>query len=160
MRTDDGILTLLAEHSIEDMQRTDVLVVPGAPGQVAARAGEPMLECAAHGTPNKHLDDLIRRGSLILAAAGLRVADARLRTSWRWKSYAAWGRGGLRAVVLDGKLVTAADVSAGIDMALSLAARIAGEEVRSGDPARHRVRPPTAFDAGSPAKAPAEIVER
>ena len=44
-------------------------------------------------------------------------------------------------VVEQGKVITAAGVSSGIDMALTLAAPIAGEEVATGDPARHRVRP-------------------
>ena len=44
----------------------------------------------------------------------------------------------------DGRIITAAGVSSGIDMALTLTARIAGDEARAGDPARHRVRPAAA----------------
>ncbi|HWX52203.1 MAG TPA: DJ-1/PfpI family protein, partial [Solirubrobacteraceae bacterium] len=39
VRTDNGMLTILAEHSIAEVQAPDILVVPGGPGEVAARAG-------------------------------------------------------------------------------------------------------------------------
>ena len=64
-----------------------------------------------------------------------------------------------RRVVEQGKVITAAGVSSGIDMALGLAARIAGDERGPGDPARDRVRPRAAVRGGSVAKAPPEIVE-
>ena len=62
-------------------------------------------------------------------------------------------------VVFDGKLVTAAGVSAGIDMALALAARIAGDTVAQAIQLGIEYDPQPPFDAGSPSKAPAEIVE-
>jgi transcriptional regulator GlxA family with amidase domain len=62
-------------------------------------------------------------------------------------------------VVIDGKLVTAAGVSAGIDMALSLAAVIAGEEVAQAIQLGIEYDPQPPFDAGSPHTAPAAIVE-
>ena len=61
-------------------------------------------------------------------------------------------------VVFDGKIVTAAGVSAGIDMALALAARIAGEEVAQAIQLGTEYDPQPPFDAGSPEKAPAEVV--
>jgi transcriptional regulator GlxA family with amidase domain len=61
--------------------------------------------------------------------------------------------------VFDGKIVTAAGVTAGIDMALTLAARIAGEELAQVIQLGIEYDPQPPFDAGSPEKAPAEIVE-
>jgi transcriptional regulator GlxA family with amidase domain len=61
-------------------------------------------------------------------------------------------------VVFDGKIVTAAGVSAGIDMALTLAAQIAGEQVAHAIQLGIEYDPQPPFDAGSPHKAPAEIV--
>ncbi|HEX8715283.1 MAG TPA: DJ-1/PfpI family protein, partial [Solirubrobacteraceae bacterium] len=61
-------------------------------------------------------------------------------------------------VVVDGKLVTAAGVSAGIDMALALAARIASDEVAQAIQLGIEYDPQPPFDAGSPGNAPAEIV--
>ena len=62
-------------------------------------------------------------------------------------------------VVEDGKLVTAAGVSAGIDMALSLAARIAGDQVAEAIQLGIEYDPQPPFDSGSPAKASADVVE-
>ena len=62
-------------------------------------------------------------------------------------------------VVFDGKIVTAAGVSAGIDMALALAAQIAGERVAQAIQLGIEYDPQPPFDAGSPDKAPAEVVE-
>jgi transcriptional regulator GlxA family with amidase domain len=160
VRTDNGILTLLAEHSIEDLQRPDVLVVPGGPGQVAARAGEPMLEWLRTAHQTSTWTTSVCTGSLILAAAGL--LSARRATS-HWLAMDELRRLGAEPVservVFDGKFVTAAGVSAGIDMALSLAAKIAGEEVAQAIQLGIEYDPQPPFNAGSPAKAPAEIVE-
>ena len=62
-------------------------------------------------------------------------------------------------VVFDGKLATAAGVSAGIDMALALVAKIAGEQVAQAIQLGIEYDPQPPFDAGSPHKAPAAIVE-
>jgi transcriptional regulator GlxA family with amidase domain len=62
-------------------------------------------------------------------------------------------------VVFDGKIVTAAGVSAGIDMALALVGRVAGEQVAQAIQLGIEYDPQPPFDAGSPSKAPAEIVE-
>lgn len=62
-------------------------------------------------------------------------------------------------MVFDGKYVTAAGVSAGIDMALRLVARIAGDEVAQGVQLGIEYDPQPPFDAGSPEKAPAAVVD-
>ena len=62
-------------------------------------------------------------------------------------------------MVEDGKVVTAAGVSAGIDMALTLAARIAGNEVAQAIQLGIEYDPQPPFDAGSPSKASPEAIE-
>jgi transcriptional regulator GlxA family with amidase domain len=62
-------------------------------------------------------------------------------------------------VVEDGKVVTAAGVSAGIDMALTLAARLAGDQVAQAIQLGIEYDPQPPFDTGSPAKAPSELIE-
>jgi transcriptional regulator GlxA family with amidase domain len=158
--TDNGMLTLVAEHSIEDISRPDIVLVPGGPGEVAARAGGPVLEWlrAAHLTSTWTTS--VCTGSLILAAAGL--LDGRRATS-HWLALGELRELGAEPiserVVFDGKIVTAAGVSAGIDMALTLAARVAGEEVAQAIQLGIEYDPQPPFDAGSPHKAPAAIVE-
>jgi transcriptional regulator GlxA family with amidase domain len=99
-------------------------------------------------------------GSLILAAAG--VLEGKRATS-HWLALETLRSLGVEAVservVFDGKIVTAAGVSAGIDMALALAARIAGDEVAQAIQLGIEYDPEPPFDAGSPQKARAEIVE-
>jgi transcriptional regulator GlxA family with amidase domain len=65
----------------------------------------------------------------------------------------------LKRVVEQGKIITAAGVSSGIDMALTLAARIAGDDVAQAIQLGIEYDPQPPFSAGSPATAPAHIVE-
>ncbi len=99
-------------------------------------------------------------GSLLLGAAGL--LDGRRATS-HWLALEQLTRFGAEPtgerVVFDGKYVTAAGVSAGIDMALRLVARIAGDEVAQGVQLGIEYDPQPPFDAGSPEKAPAAVVD-
>jgi transcriptional regulator GlxA family with amidase domain len=160
VRTDNGMLSLVAERSLAEIPAPEIVLVPGGPGEVAARAGGPALQWlrAAHETSTWTTS--VCTGSLILAAAGL--LDGKRATS-HWLALPTLQGLGAEAVaervVFDGKIVTAAGVSAGIDMALALAAQIAGEQVAQAIQLGIEYDPQPPFDAGSPQKAPAEIVE-
>ena len=158
--TDNGMLTLMATCSIDALPRPDIVLVPGGPGEVAARAGGGVLEWlrAAHETSTWTTS--VCTGSLILAAAGL--LDGKRATS-HWLALEELARLGAEVVqervVFDGKYATAAGVSAGIDMALALAARVAGDTVAQAIQLGIEYDPQPPFDAGSPSKAPAPILE-
>jgi putative intracellular protease/amidase len=158
--TDNGMLTLVAEGSLADASAPDIVLVPGGPGEVAARAGGAALDWlrAVHETSTWTTS--VCTGSLILAAAGLLEGK---RATSHWLALEQLRRLGAEPVaervVFDGKIVTAAGVSAGIDMALTLAATIAGDEVAQAIQLGIEYDPQPPFDAGSPAKAPAAIVE-
>ena len=98
-------------------------------------------------------------GSLILAAAGLLAGR---RATSHWLALDQLGRLGAtpvsERVVSDGKYVTAAGVSSGIDMGLALAGRIAGDETAQAIQLVIEYDPQPPYDAGSPDRAPAEIV--
>ena len=99
-------------------------------------------------------------GSLVLAAAGLlegKDATSHWLAADRLKEFGASPT--LMRVVEQGKVVTAAGVSAGIDMGLRLAARIAGDDVAQMIQLGIEYDPQPPFDAGSPEKAPDHIVE-
>ncbi|MEA2201942.1 MAG: hypothetical protein QOI89_2538 [Solirubrobacteraceae bacterium] len=158
--TDNGMLTLVAGHALEEVERADIVLVPGGPGEVAARAGEPVLEWLRKVDQTSTWTTSVCTGSLILAAAGLLAGK---RATSHWLALEQLGRLGARAVservVFDGKIVTAAGVSAGIDMALALAARVAGDAVAQAIQLGIEYDPQPPFDAGSPEKAPPEVVE-
>jgi transcriptional regulator GlxA family with amidase domain len=159
VRTDNGMLSLVAECSLQEMPAPEIVLVPGGPGEVAARAGGPALAWLRSAHETSTWTTSVCTGSLILASAGL--LDGKRATS-HWLALDTLARLGAEAVservVFDGKIVTAAGVSAGIDMALALAARVAGEQVAQAIQLGIEYDPQPPFDAGSPQKAPAEIV--
>jgi transcriptional regulator GlxA family with amidase domain len=163
VRTDNGMLTILAERSLDELAQPDIVLVPGGPGEVAARAGGATLDWLRAADRTSTWTTSVCTGSLILAAAGL--LDGR-RATTHWLALEELRRLGARVggdpyerVVFDGKLVTAAGVSAGIDMALALAASIAGDVVAQAIQLGIEYDPQPPFDAGSPHKAPAAVVE-
>ncbi|HYM44771.1 MAG TPA: DJ-1/PfpI family protein [Solirubrobacteraceae bacterium] len=159
--TDNGALTLVAERSLDEVGDPDIVLVPGGPGEVAARAGGAVLEWLRAKHETTTWTTSVCTGSLILAAAGL--LEGRRATS-HWLALGQLRELGAEPVsdrvVFDGKLVTAAGVSAGIDMALALAAQIAGVELAQAIQLGIEYDPQPPFDAGSPEKAPPAIVER
>ncbi|MGA4838537.1 DJ-1/PfpI family protein [Streptomyces sp. G45] len=160
VRDDSGRLALVADKSFADVPRPDVLVVPGGPGQSDQMENEALLDWLRTADATSTWTTSVCTGSLALAAAGL--LTGRTATS-HWLALGELDKLGVRPskerVVFDGKYVTAAGVSSGIDMGLALVGRIAGDEraqaiqlITEYDP-----RPP--YDAGSPDKAPAHLVE-
>ncbi len=159
-RTDTGQLGLLADGTLEDLARPDVVVVPGGPGQVALMEDGPVHAWLRAADAESAWTASVCTGSLILGAAGL-LTGKRATSNWQ----ALEELSGLGAevvperVVFDGKYATSAGVTAGLDMALALAAKIAGEQVAQAIQLGLEYDPEPPFDAGSPHKAPAEIVE-
>jgi putative intracellular protease/amidase len=160
IRTDNGFLALVADHSLAETTRADVLVVPGGFATRALETDSALLDWIRAIDATTTWTTSVCTGSMLLAAAGL-LAGKEATTHWasldRLKEYGAIPTG--RRVVEQGKIVTAAGVSAGIDMALTLAARIAGDEYAQGIQLGIEYDPQPPFDAGSLAKAPAAVVE-
>jgi transcriptional regulator GlxA family with amidase domain len=159
VRTDSGMLTIEAERSLSDLRNPEIVLVPGGPGEVAVRAGEETLQWLREADATSTWTTSVCTGSLILAAAGL-LDGVRATTHWLAMSEleALGAHPVSERVVFEGKLVTAAGVSAGIDMALTLAERIAGPDVAQAIQLGIEYDPQPPFDAGSPEKAPVEIV--
>jgi transcriptional regulator GlxA family with amidase domain len=160
VRTDNGMLTLQVEHTLQEFPSPDIVLVPGGPGDVVARAGDAVLDWLRQADATSTWTTSVCTGSLILAAAGLLEGK---RATSHWLAIEELRRLGAEPVservVFDGKLVTAAGVSAGIDMALTLAARIAGDSVAQAIQLGIEYDPQPPFGAGSPRTAPAQIVE-
>ena len=158
--TDNGMLTLIAERSLDELAQPDIVLVPGGPGEVAARAGGATLDWLKQADRTSAWTTSVCTGSLILAAAGLLKGK---RATSHWLALEELRGLGVEAVpervVFDGKIVTAAGVSAGIDMALALAAKIADERTAQAIQLGIEYDPQPPFDAGSPERAPVEIVQ-
>jgi transcriptional regulator GlxA family with amidase domain len=159
-RTDTGSLALVADASLADMPHPEIVVVPGGPGSDAAGEDPRILDWlrAAHETSTWTAS--VCTGSLILAAAGF--LDG-LDATTHWRRYDRLAELGAKPtserVVRQGKIITAAGVSAGIDMALFLARIVAGDDVAQAIQLGIEYDPQPPFDSGSPEKAPARIVE-
>ena len=159
-RTDTDVLALTADAAIADMPSPDILLVPGGPGQSVLMDDGPVHEWLRKAHETTTWTTSVCTGSLILAAAGLLEGK---RATSHWTAMEELGSLGAQAtaerVVFDGKIVTAAGVSAGIDMALALVARIAGDELAQAIQLGIEYDPQPPFQSGSPEKAPTEIVD-
>ncbi|MFH9822117.1 MULTISPECIES: DJ-1/PfpI family protein [Streptomyces] len=161
VRTDTGSLALTADRTLAEVPAPDLVVVPGGPGQTAQMDNPVLLDWLRAADLTSTWTTSVCTGSLILAAAGL-LRGRRATSHWlaldhlrRFGAEPAEER-----VVTDGKYVTAAGVSAGIDMGLTLLGRIAGDEHAQAVQLLTEYDPQPPYDAGSPHKAPAHLVER
>jgi len=160
VRADNRMLTLVAEAPYEDSPTPDILVFPGGNGTRALLEDERVLDWVRGVHEHSRWTTSVCTGSLVLAGAG--VLDG-LEATTHWMVMDFLGELGAQPVshrvVEQGKVITAAGVSAGIDMALTLAAREAGPEVAQAIQLAIEYDPQPPFDAGSPDKAPREIVD-
>jgi putative intracellular protease/amidase len=161
VRTDNGMLTVLAEASLEAVPHPEVIMVPGGPGTRDSLSDKSMLAWLRTAHETSRYTTSVCTGSLLLAAAGL-LDGVDATTHWLvHHELEELGANPLSERVVErGKLITAAGVSAGIDMALRLAEHIAGTDTAQAIQLTIEYDPQPPFDAGSPEKAPAEIVER
>ncbi len=159
-RTDNRQLALLADEPLSAVPHPEIVMVPGGVGTRALLAPNPLLDWirAAHET--SRWTTSVCTGSLLLGAAGvLRGLEA--TTHWSaMEQLAEFGaRPSARRVIEQGKVITAAGVSSGIDMALVLAARIAGDDIAQSIQLSIEYDPEPPFSAGAPHKAPPHILE-
>ncbi|MFE2279072.1 DJ-1/PfpI family protein [Streptomyces sp. NPDC059454] len=160
VRTDTGVLAITADKTLEEVPRPDIVVVPGGPGQTPQMENGTLLDWLRTADASSTWTTSVCTGSLLLAAAGL-LRGRRATSHWlaldHLKRYGAEPTG--ERVVTDGKYVTAAGVSSGIDMGLTLLGRIAGDEHAQAVQLLTEYDPQPPYDAGSPQKAPAHLVE-
>jgi putative intracellular protease/amidase len=160
VRTDNGFLALVADHARDDLTSADVLVVPGGFATRALEGDAGLLEWIRAVDATTTWTTSVCTGSMLLAAAGL-LEGKEATTHWasleRLKKYGAIPTG--RRVVEQGKIITAAGVSSGIDMGLTLVARIAGDDYAQGVQLGIEYDPQPPFDSGSLEKAPAPVAE-
>jgi len=159
-RTDTGALAINADLSLAELAEPEIVLVPGGKGNRSLLGDEGVLGWLRAADRTSTWTTSVCTGSLVLGAAGL-LAGRRATSHWLYRdSLACYGAEPVVGrVVEDGKLITAAGVSAGIDMALTLAARIAGDEVAQTIQLGIEYAPEPPFDSGSPESAPERLVE-
>ncbi|MFI8191208.1 DJ-1/PfpI family protein [Streptomyces sp. NPDC085946] len=160
VRTDTGNLALTADRTLAEVPHPDLVVVPGGPGQSALMTDATLLDWLRAADATSTWTTSVCTGSLLLAAAGL-LTGRRATSHWlaldHLRSYGAEPT--RERVVVDGKYATAAGVSAGIDMGLALLGRIASDDHARTVQLATEYDPQPPYDAGSPGKAPAHLVE-
>lgn len=156
----EGGLGLSADQTLDQVTEADLALVPGGRGIDALLEDEAALSWLRGIDAVTKWTTSVCTGALLLGAAGL--LDGKRATS-NWLALDELAKYGADPVggrwVEDGKIITAAGVTAGIDMALHLVGREAGPEVAQAVQLGIEYDPDPPFDAGSPEKAPAEIVE-
>ena len=160
IQTDASQLKLIADYSLTDVTNADVILVPGAGNATALSDHPETLEWLRSIHVTTTWTTSVCTGSLILGAAGI-LSNLKATTHWAafdrlklWKAIPTKER-----VVEDGKVITAAGVSAGIDMALILSSKIAGEKFAQAIQLGIEYDPHPPFDVGSPEKADPMIRE-
>jgi putative intracellular protease/amidase len=153
-------LTLQAQASYADVPGPDIILVPGGAGQAGQMTPGPLQDWLLAADKASTWTTSVCTGSLILAGAGL-LKGRKATTNWLAQEELRH----LGAIpqreryVFDGKYVTAAGVSAGIDMALALAGRVAGDEEAQRIQLGIEYDPQPPYQSGSPATAKPELVE-
>jgi len=158
---DNGLLHLEIDHTFDDVTRPDITIVPG--GFVTrrlARDKDPIVSWIAQTHATTTHTTSVCTGALLLGAAGL--LDG-LDATTHWCAYDELASYGARPteqrIVHRGKIWTAAGVSAGIDLALTLLAETHGPEMAQAIQLGIEYDPQPPFDSGSPSKADPGIVE-
>ena len=160
VRDERGTMGLVADKALAEVTAADMVLVPGGRGNRPLLEDEGLLDWLRELDRTTKWTTSVCTGSLLLGAAGL-LEGKRATSNWleleELRAYGADPVGG--RFVEDGKVITAAGVTAGIDMALHLVAREVGPEVAQAIQLGIEYDPDPPFDSGSPEKAPAEIVE-
>ena len=153
--------TLTAEANISEVPSPDVLVLPGGAGVRPLCVDEPILEWLRHAHRTTSWTTSVCTGSLLLGAAGLLRG---LTATTHWASRELLEQYGARyveeRVVPQGKIITSAGVSSGIDMALTLAAKMAGDDIAKGIQLSIEYDPQPPFNCGAPSKAEPAVLDR
>lgn len=159
-RTDTGALGLNADRTLDQLTDPDIVLVPGGEGNRPLLADDEVLGWLRTAHETSTWTTSVCTGSLVLGAAGI-LEGKRATSHWAYRDQLA--EYGAEVVaeryVVDGKVVTAAGVAAGIDMALHLVSLEVNETLARGIQLGIEYDPAPPFDSGSPEKADPQLVE-
>lgn len=160
VRSDTGLLGLTVDRTLRDVPHPDILLVPGGTGLADILEAQELHAWLHEADEHSTWTTSVCTGALLLAAAG--VITGRKATT-HWLAMEELERRGVTGVherfVQDGKYMTSAGVSAGIDMALALVERVSGPLMPKLIQLATEYDPRPPFDAGSPHTAPRRLVD-
>jgi transcriptional regulator GlxA family with amidase domain len=163
VRSENGMLGLLADATFEDVPHPQVIIFPGGTGTRPLEHDERVLGWVRRAHASTAFTTSVCTGSLVLGAAGLLRG---LTATTHWSCYALLAAHGAIPTAerivehLDRRIITAAGVSSGIDMALRLAELLIDKTAAQAAQLMIEYDPQPPFDCGSPAKAPPEVISR
>lgn len=163
VRTENGFLGLTVDATFDEVPAPDVVLVPGGNGNRDLLDGGPFLDWVRTVHPGTRFTTSVCSGSLVLAAAGL--LDGLTATS-HWGVLDHLAQLGAVPVSqrvvehLPERLITAAGVSAGIDMALRLLQLLVDDVAAQAAQVFIEYDPQPPFDAGHPSKVAAVVMDR
>lgn len=157
---DVGTPRILPDLTFADCLSPDIVVVPGGPGWKRIAEIDSLIDWLRRVHPGTQYTTSVCTGAFALAGAGI-LDGKRATTHWAaLENLAFYGASPVsERVVQDGKVVTGAGVSAGIDMALTLAGRVWGDEAAQCLQLGNEYDPQPPYHSGSPRTAPAHLVE-
>ena len=163
VRSENGMLGITRDATFDEIDRPDVLVFPGGFGTRALEHDVRVLDWVRKVHATSTWTTSVCTGSLVLAAAGLLSG---LTATSHWSTYAELE--GLGAVPvadrvvehLDRRLITAAGVSSGIDMALRLVELLVDRTAAQAAQLMIEYDPTPHIDSGSVAKATDTVMTR
>ena len=154
-------ISVKADFDFSNSPRFDIVVVTGGPGQMKMMTHPGLMAFLKDQASNACFVAGVCTGSLLLAASGLLQG---LRATTHWLAMDELKKFGVLSVrervVWDKKFITGAGVSAGIDLALELASKIAGPEKAQIVQLAIEYDPAPPFDSGSPEKASSNLVDQ
>jgi transcriptional regulator GlxA family with amidase domain len=154
-----GKLALVAAASFDEITKPDVIVVPGGLADATATTDDPVVRWIQAVHPTTTWTTSVCTGAIFLALAG--VLDG-VDATTHWSAYDRLRALGAvpteERVVERGKIFTAAGVSSGIDMGLTLVAKMFGDDVAQAIQLAIEYDPQPPFDAGSPRKVSPELL--
>jgi len=152
-------LVLTPEITFAEAPQLDVILVPGGAGQVELMEDEAVLSFIRHQSVDAKIVFSVCTGALVVAAAGL-LRGVKATTHWASHQFLE-PLGAVpvnQRVVIDGKFVSAAGVSSGIDGALRVVALLRGDLVAQEIQLYMQYAPEPPFQSGTPESAPPQVI--
>jgi transcriptional regulator GlxA family with amidase domain len=163
VRSENGMLGLVVDATFEEMPEPDVIVFPGGVGTRPLEKDDRVLDWVTHAHQGTRFTTSVCTGSLVLGAAGL-LRGLTATTHWScYRELAAHGAEPTPERVvehLDRRIITAAGVSSGIDMALRLTELLADRTAAQAAQLMIEYDPQPPFDCGSVAKSDDVVMTR